>query len=152
MAVNNSIETYLDQLTSIMRQTFKVLHAQSGVSVGDRISTLLQKAVLKCIDEKKSVSMSELANQFHMSLPSVHQLLARLERSGFVTRKHDEKDKRITRVLLTAKGKLELQKFIEMKREKLKKMFSVVSKDDLQTLVRIHKEILQNLQHTKDIL
>lgn len=146
MALPGDTETYLDELTSIMRQMFKIMHSQSGMSIGDRMSTLLQKMVLKYIEEKGNASMSDLAEQFHMSLPSVNQLVARLEKTMFLVKRNDEKDKRITRVFLTPEGKRELQRLMEMKREKFKKIFSVVPKEDLQTLIRIHKDILNKLQ------
>ena len=59
-------------------------------------------------------TLSELAQVERVQPPSITKVVARLEEEGFITRSGDAKDRRVTRIQLTGKGK----RFIEQNRSR----------------------------------
>ncbi|MCL4359815.1 MarR family transcriptional regulator [Patescibacteria group bacterium] len=135
----------INELMATTRQIFRILNKRNGVSLEDRVATILQREVLRYIEESKNASMGEIAEHFRMSLSSMTQLIGRLAKSGFVARRNDANDRRIVRIAITDKGRQEMVRLAEKRREKFRKMFSLVPASDLRTLLRIHREIVQKL-------
>lgn len=64
-----------------------------------------QAGCLQTLAHRDGMSQSDLADQLHVSRPTVTMMLKRMESSGLVERRADAVDSRITRVYLTAEGK-----------------------------------------------
>ncbi|MBW2127721.1 MAG: hypothetical protein JRH08_19295 [Deltaproteobacteria bacterium] len=69
-----------------------------------------------------------------------------LEAKGLIKRKPDSKDKRLQRVYLTAKGKSLKGKLIPIALETLENIFAGIKQQDIQSLERIHKKIIKNIE------
>ncbi len=58
-----------------------------------------------CVEEKGVCSLGDLAKELHVSAPTVTGIVDRLERDGFMKRVPDEKDRRVTNVVITPEAK-----------------------------------------------
>jgi DNA-binding MarR family transcriptional regulator len=71
-------------------------------------------------------------------------LAKRLERSGFILRKSDAKDERVTLLEITSTGKETLKKIEKERDQGLKKMLSGFSKEEKPVLVEQVKRLIRN--------
>ena len=90
---------------------YRVVRAakQIGRFVGDRLGPLGlhpgQERLLAVLWEEEGLSQSELVGRLSVQPPTVTAALQRLEREGFVTRRADEGNRRVSRVYLTERGR-----------------------------------------------
>jgi DNA-binding MarR family transcriptional regulator len=64
-----------------------------------------QPRLLHVLWEREGITHSELARELHIQPATVTKMLQRMERAGFLERKHDEEDERVSRVFLTPRGR-----------------------------------------------
>ena len=102
-----------------------------------------QILALVSIEERGSCTLGQLKKEMHVTAPTITGIIDRLERDGYVKRISDLKDRRVTNVILTKKGKGIIKQFRTkiMKRWQyiLTKMPIEVGDTVLQTLKRMTK-------------
>jgi DNA-binding MarR family transcriptional regulator len=64
-----------------------------------------QQFVLMALWENEGITHSELAEQLHVRPATITNALKRMERTGFVERRQDAEDQRVSRVYLTEAGR-----------------------------------------------
>lgn len=92
---------------------------------------------LKEIYKRKEVTLTELADHFSISKPTVNEVITHLVSNGIVTKRKSEKDKRINYLSLTEIGEVLASTNILESRRAVEKMFDTLSEDEIQFLVRI---------------
>jgi DNA-binding MarR family transcriptional regulator len=60
---------------------------------------------LRVVAGSDGITQRDLAEELHIARPTVTRMLQGLERAGLVERRSDERDKRLTRVYLTERGR-----------------------------------------------
>ena len=73
--------------------------------------TITQMRALSLFNERETVNISDISRSLGMSLQSATNLIFRLEQLGYLERSKNNKDKRVSDVRLTAKGKKRLSLF-----------------------------------------
>lgn len=73
--------------------------------------TITQMRALSLFNERDTVTISDISRSLGMSLQSATNLIFRLEQLGYLERSKSNKDKRVSDVRLTAKGKKRLSLF-----------------------------------------
>lgn len=136
----------LDELISLMMRMRRLFMQQSELSLEEHTTTILQFAAVDFLRDHQKSMVSEFAMGMRMSMSSATQLVERLVNAGFVRRLEDERDRRIIRLVTTDKGIGELNAVQLDMREKMKRVFSKISADDLKTFIRIQKTLLETLQ------
>ena len=69
----------------------------------DRI-TKIQFKYLKAIKKLEKTTLTELSELFHISKPSINEVITKFEKSGLIQKVKSEQDKRITYISLTVIG------------------------------------------------
>jgi MarR family transcriptional regulator, organic hydroperoxide resistance regulator len=64
-----------------------------------------QPPVLRSLWRQEGQTQSDLATQLNIAPATLTRMLQRMEKNGFIVRKPDEKDLRLTRVFLTENGR-----------------------------------------------
>jgi len=64
-----------------------------------------QPPVLQTLSRQEGLSHSELARQLHVKPATITQMIKRMEQAGFVQRRRDTEDERVSRVYLTELGR-----------------------------------------------
>jgi DNA-binding MarR family transcriptional regulator len=108
--------------------------------------TIMQLQALAYIHEKKRVSMSEIAVQFSITLPTATSLLDKLVSMKLVKREQSKEDRRVVYIVLTEKGGELLGQALQQKKEKMHRMLSYLSKEEKQQFHDILKHLMQELQ------
>jgi DNA-binding MarR family transcriptional regulator len=95
---------------------------------------------------EKKVTMGDIAEYFHIELPSATSLLNKLCEQKFVERQSDDKDRRLVIIVLTPQGKALLEKAMSERRGKLEKTLSYLSEKEKLDLLKIFKTLNDKLQ------
>ncbi|HFC10584.1 MAG TPA: MarR family transcriptional regulator [Candidatus Kaiserbacteria bacterium] len=98
-------------------------------------STWLRLETLKFIEDNKVPRVKDVADYFSITAPSATSLVAGLVRSGLVKRNNDANDRRVARLVLTAKGKRTLYSTMKRGTALLATFFEELSTRELEQFV-----------------
>ena len=96
-------------------------------------------------------TMGELSKNAQVAMPSMTEMVDKLEERGIAERYRDTTDRRVVKVKLTPKGKRLRKEFMRKRLNDLKKMFGTLSKeefDDLIASLRRARHILEKVEIT----
>lgn len=105
-----------------------------------------QIPVLGLVAKKDGLSQRELAKILNIKPPTVNVSVQRLEKAGFLYKKPDEKDQRVTRIYLTEKGKETKEKALERIHKNEAVMLEGFSEAEQCLLRRFLEQILANIE------
>lgn len=101
------------------------------------------------LGDSEGAPQTEIGRAFHLSAASVTSMLQRMERDGWVVRKTDPNDQRVSRVYLTEKARKLHQEarsnFLELERE-VTGVLTAREQGELHTLlVKVHAKLIERL-------
>lgn len=108
--------------------------------------TLLQIHALIFIKKNNTVTMTEVANQFNISLPTATSLSNKLVSAKLIKRQNDKNDRRIVKLILTEKGEKLLKEAMEARSKKINTLLSYIPKKEKEELLKILKNLLVHIQ------
>jgi DNA-binding MarR family transcriptional regulator len=104
-----------------------------------------QPAMLRALWAGDGVTHSALAGQLAKSPATITKTVKRMERAGFVERKPDPKDERLSRVYLTAAGR-DVQAAVEQVWQAFElQAFEGFTKEEMATLRSLLKRVCHNI-------
>jgi len=110
-----------------------------------------QPKMLFLLDKEDGLTKKELAERFEVSAPTVTKMVERLEKNGFLTTKKDEKDKRITRVYISDKGRSQLHELRDFRSEAADIYFKDMSDEEIETLNTLLEKVKKNISEHKEV-
>ena len=116
---------------------------------GDVTPSML--SALSSVDRAGPITLGELAAVEKITAPTMTTIISRLVDGGFLTKEVDAKDRRITRVGVSAEGKKFLSKNRSRKDAYLAKRLARLSPDDLATLSKAVTILESMLEDTHDV-
>jgi MarR family transcriptional regulator, organic hydroperoxide resistance regulator len=111
--------------------------------------SMLQVQTLSLLKRNTSVQMTEVAEYFHIELPSATSLLNKLVALQLVRREQDSKDRRLVRVTLTNDGENLLKKAMNEKLEHFEHMMSYLSDAEQHELLRLVEKLNDRIEEKK---
>lgn len=106
-----------------------------------------QIPIMAVLRKKDGYSQKEIAKHLGIKPPTVTVSIQRLEKSGFVYRKPDENDQRITRIYLTDKGHSTIQMGMRNMEQLEQSVFGNFSETEICLLRRFFLQILENIEN-----
>ncbi len=97
-------DTAISDTMQSLRRIFKAVQNYSQEISREFGITGPQLWAIKTISQNESLSLSELGKGMYLHPSTITGLVDRLERKGFVVRKRNQKDRRVIKIQLTAKG------------------------------------------------
>jgi len=141
--MGNIDDQLLDELDDAIVRMGRVMSSRHmGPACCPESVTLAQTMLLRAIDTHGACKMSDVATLLSVKPPAASAAIAALEKDGYVERVHDAEDRRVTHVHLTDEGREALRNAELTRRELTRKYLSVLSEDDVRSLVRIHNTLL----------
>lgn len=108
-----------------------------------------QMPVLGLLSKQEGLSLREIADILHIKPPTVTVSVKRLEKSGFICKKEDEKDQRVSRIYMTEEGKA-LDQEVRQSMEETEKILTVgFSEEEQEQLKQFLRRMTENLMHAK---
>lgn len=108
-----------------------------GAHAARRDLSLSQMHMLILLRELGPRTVGQLAERLHVSLPSASAMVHRLQANGLVVRSHDESDRRLVHVRLSARGESEAEEAAGMKREAARRVLSQFETRELDALLQV---------------
>jgi DNA-binding MarR family transcriptional regulator len=124
---------------AVMRD-FGRIYTQRILEGSRESSNLLKLSRIKALyafRDQDSCTMTELADNIGAKLPSMTMMIDNLADEGLVERARDEQDRRKVIVRLTERGRLVRQEFLEQRNQIAGELFSKLSREDEQELMRL---------------
>lgn len=107
--------------------------------------TMLQLQTLMNISHG-AVTMSHIAQELYIKLPTASSLVDRLIEAGYVKRISNKLDRRITKIDLTEKGKQILTITMKAKMKKMKFILDKLSPHEKKAIASIMKNLYKKLE------
>ena len=106
--------------------------------------TFPQWRVLVIVGESPvGASVTEIAERLGAEISPVSRLVARLTRSGFVVTDKDPRDRRVTRVVVTERGRSIRETVLARRRDELTNLLAEVGKVGRENRRRTHYSVTQ---------
>lgn len=99
--------------------------------------------LMNMLKENGELSQREIAEKLDIRPQSLSELLVKMENEGFISRRQDKEDKRVTLVALTEKGEEQLVILRQANREHAEKLFSPLTDEEKDALLAILKKLTQ---------
>lgn len=128
----------LAQMCKLLRVRAHALLEEIGLYGG-------QQFVLMALWENEGITHSELAEQLHVRPATITNALKRMERAGFIERRQDAEDQRVSRVYLTDAGRNIRGAVEEVWRELEEQTFADFSSEERALLNQFLLRIRDNL-------
>ena len=125
------------QNVAVLRRAFQV----AGYDL-----TPEQWGVLARVGKHEGMSQSQLGKETFKDRHNITRIVNILQKRGYIERRPDKMDKRAYRLFLTKPGKIIRKELAPVVLNHLREMFSGLSSEDLQTLLRIFKHTVNNLE------
>ena len=129
------IEEHISNVRNLFIHLFNRMVTGTRENVGVNISIAQLKA-LSAFHEDRPYTMSELSRNALVKMPSMTEMVDRLETAGILERVRDDRDRRVVHVRLTEKGKELHYGFLERRRAELDDVFKDLDASDRGELVR----------------
>lgn len=134
-----------DTTSFLLSQVCRGLHSCVHQRLDDLGLYRGQQAILFALWQQEGRSHSELAEELRVTPATISNAVKRMERAGFVQRRHDREDERISRVYLTEAGR-DIQGAVEAAwREMEACAFAGFGAEEKQLLDAFFRRVLHNL-------
>jgi len=113
--------------------------------------TLSEIKALAAFRGDKNYTMGELSNNAQVAMPSMTEMIDKLEEHGMAERYRDTNDRRVVKVRLTSKGKKLRKEFMQKRLKDMKELFGKLNKQELDELIaslRRARHILEKIEIT----
>jgi DNA-binding MarR family transcriptional regulator len=107
----------------------------------ERSISITHLQVMNILDAAGPMPMGHLAEQLGSTLPTLTGLVSRMERRGLVTRTHDETDRRVVLVQITAAGADELRDLTGLRHQRLARAVALLSEPQQRELVSAFRNL-----------
>ncbi len=134
--INNEIIDMMSRLFRTMKHSMSFNSKHSHV-------TMLQFEALWCIKKSKHAQMSDIAENFSITMPTATSLVNKLITTKLANRENDKKDRRIVRITLTRQGEKLLDEIAKQRNNRIHELLSYLSTQDKKDFFRILKTIVK---------
>lgn len=107
-----------------------------------------QPKMLFLLSKEDGMTKKELAQRFGIAAPTITKMVERMEKNEFVYTRKDDKDKRITRVYISDKGKAVQQELVNFHDEAAEIYFKGMTEEEVETLHNLLSKVRSNIQET----
>ena len=114
----------------LLLQVCKLSHARIHATLEEVGLYRGQQFILHVLWENEGLTHSELGERLHVQPATITNALKRMEKSGFVERRHDSEDQRVSRVYLTEAGRSARGTVEKMWQEMEEQTFAALSEEE----------------------
>ncbi len=136
--IEDELRELLDKISAEMRRNYAEMLRELNLHVG-------QEQLLCRLWREDGITQIQLSERLNCEPPTITNMVKSLENHGFVVRKKDPEDGRVSRVYLTQAGR-DLKEPVEQiwKKQQLKLLAGILPEERL-LLRRLMKQMAENL-------
>lgn len=133
-----SLDRLFSQICRLKHARVHTLYESLGLYPG-------QPRMLRALWDQEGLTHTELSRQLRVQPATITKMLQRMERAGFVERRQDPDDQRVSRVYLTAAGQAVREDVQQVWRRLEEEAFASFSEEESLLLRRFFLRIRDNL-------
>ena len=133
--MNNALKEQLARSMFRFRKAVMTLHIGFDVSMGE--IAVMNGMAEKASGNEKSMCVSDIQNNLHITKPAVSQIYSSLDKKGYIIREIDTSDRRKILVTLTPKGQEVLKDMKEQSGKMLNDVISRLGEEDTRHLIEL---------------
>jgi DNA-binding MarR family transcriptional regulator len=137
MGRNSPRQETIEQIYDSFRRVMGLMHGRMRTGVTGHGVTLPQMILLRILVHKKRATPKELADILCVTPGNITGLVANLEKTGFITRTRDTKDRRVVHLKPTLKARRGVEAVNQHALKSLETAFDGWSMDDMKELKRL---------------
>jgi len=141
----NDFEEKIMEVKDFYIEFFKKTLVMDGRKSGFDF-TLSEIKALGAFRGDKDYTMGELSKNAQVAMPSMTEMVDKLEKHGIAERYRDENDRRVVKVRLTSKGKRLRKEFMQKRLKEMKEIFGKLSEIELNDLIESLKRARRILE------
>jgi len=137
----DTVESYLMRVGQAQRRLVENRLQEMNLHRG-------QPPLLFVLNQQDGLSNSELAELLNVTPPTISNMVKRMRQSGYVEKRSDSNDERVTRVYLTEQGREAMGALQQIIDDVNETMSEGLSAEELATLLPILEKIMINIENT----
>lgn len=130
----SEIERLLREVSAVVKQKGREILTRFRI-------TPPQFTALLCLMEEGDLTIGELSQKMCLACSTMTDLIDRMERSGFVSRVRDDRDRRVVRIHMTERGETIIREVMQARREYLAEILAQFTFEEVKEIGR-HLELL----------
>jgi len=134
-----------ESMDFLLAQICRLHHARAYTLLEELGLYRGQPPMLFALWEQEGLTHSELAARLHVTPATITKMIQRMERAGFVERREDPEDQRVSRVYLTAAGRAIRGDVQRVWRTLEEETFEGFSAEECRLLLRLFLQMRENL-------
>lgn len=141
----------MENSTQFLMNQVMHLYIQRSVSMFRKLDIHAgQAGMLWSLKKQNGLSQKEIAKKLGVKPPSITVMIRKLEQEDYIVRKQDEKDQRVTRIFITAKGEKVAEYMNEVLKQLEREIFANMSDEEVMLLRRLLMQMKENLLQAKE--
>ena len=144
----NDLEEKIMEVKDFYIEFFKKTLVMDGRKSGFDF-TLSEIKALSAFRGDKDYTMGELSKNAQVAMPSMTEMVDKLEKHGIAERYRDKNDRRVVKVRLTSKGRRLRKEFMQRRLKEMKEIFGKLSEIELNDLIESLKRARRILEKVK---
>jgi len=137
------IERRLDHMSALIDRVVLVMPRLMRSDCDDEVITPHQGVLLRALLTHGPISLTELRRSFPGAQSSLSELVGRLAKLGFVSKKPLPADRRTVMVAITTRGRAMVEQQRKVMRERHKNVLEKLSSDDQDKFVQAFETIVE---------
>ncbi len=143
------IEMHLIEIRNLFSGLFQNMVMSSKGLMGFQVNNSQLKA-MAAFHEDRQYSMGELCRIANVKMPSMTEVVDRLEAEGFVERVRDTDDRRVVKVQLTDSGKKAHDGILQTRDQELKNIFGCLDDKERGKLLKALRTVSSTMHRVAD--
>jgi len=132
-----------EHLATLIDQVLRALRPQVYGESPLMELTLPQFRTLSLLHAQGSMRMSEISCHLSVGMPTVTNLVSKLEKKGLVIREHDTRDRRVVFCSATDQGRAEVEQLWYVHRQGINRIINSLSEEEVKLAAKAMELILQ---------
>lgn len=128
------VDTYVEGIENYLRRIDYIIRVEGRKIINELNITIPQFTALQILIRNGDMTIGELSKKMALACSTITDLIDRMEKTDLVTRKKDDKDKRVVIIEVLPKGHEILEKVLEKRREFIKSKVADFELDEIESL------------------
>jgi DNA-binding MarR family transcriptional regulator len=139
-------EALIEAIFTNMQQMHRAGTAKFHAMIGQLDISPSQLGLLRCVKELQPVSVKDIAAYMRLTPGAVTQLMEGLVASGYLERRPDTRDRRVTHVSLAEGGSKKLKELWERRKAALRGIMQELDTEELAVMLKVQKKMLHHME------
>ena len=139
-------EELIEAIFATMQQMHRTGTAKFHALMGQEDISPTQMELLLNVKHLQPVSVKDIAARMRLTPGAVTQLMEGLVAKGYIERRTDAHDRRITNVVIAENGSKKLKELWERRKAMLRNIMQELDTDELAVMLRVQEKMLHHIE------